>query len=580
MIRGPKTTVRALKRAVRAKVAASPVLRRDRRRLGRSWLRDTRVGWVVRFFISIYLVALLSSRMVAGRSQSLPLVFAVLAFWTLVVTVYRASQITQVFADGQALWVPFVLPVENYVAFDSQNRTLYAFSAGLFTDYALLGLMAAKLLGGGLVGWLAILPFAAAQTTVALALGWMPNRWLPPKFVTNLLLGLWLIAAIGFILLRYDDALLQQLIAGSVGTFLACTPGGMLLQSWFQVLTSNATTGWLSLVVVPIAVFLIIQLEQWRRAEFSLEKVFHYGEPEAASLAPVHTDDADDAEEELAPSKPSTEPTPALAARLAVALRQKLDAPPAWKICAGKRVAEALWRRQTPRQRVVYETMQPVPASWVNCWKFVFGALLISCLFMYVPLLDPDKVLFGRLICDGIAVLFSLPVFFERWVGFGQRRVFQSMVPLYSAFPVGAKEIVGLYLKQGLLRTLAASPILFLAIRLAAPLGGASWATVALWTVKAVYVLILLQVPWLLASISSSTNDTRRLALSSAIAIIWCAVACLAFIFMTGAFFALTAPVATLALAAGLALTSLGSLAAYVLWYNTYRFDLVTLPKT
>jgi hypothetical protein len=493
MLSADRSAVRRLRQRVRAAVKASPALRRQRRAVPTAWRRQ-RAWSVLRWVVPLGVFAAAATGFPVERLVALGVL------WTLCVTFWRAAQVAAV-GNPDALWIPYHWPVENAVVFD-YHRTGWLRSAGwLAFDWLALGAgFAVRGLGAE---WWALAPLLAwSQGAVALAVAlWAVRRAPRVPFGGGATLC-WMLLIVCSQLYENHGA-----YAVFVGPLLAAlrwlTPGGWLATA-MSAAAGGAVWGWFVLVALGLAATLAIRPGLAAlRDNFSLEAIFGYDDQD--NPLPAFATDAGPAGDE--PAEPAFVPpadpvdVAALRARTAAVLTE----PAALAVFSRGPFEQVLVRLLSQRQRVLLDYLRPSALlSWGRGWCFALAAVVAARLLLVAGFDEWWGVLTAAL---GLGLL-ALPLFGGTWRGFDGVQIFGARVGVQSFLPVGFWEIARVRLAVCGLRTLAAWPLLVLAIRYGVVAPMISWEIALDYSLRLSALVLAVQPVWVVAAFSQTTNDT------------------------------------------------------------------------
>ena len=562
--------VSRLRTAVRQTVAASPALRRDRRKppgfLRRHW-RWAALRWLV---TGIFLFS-------AALGAPVPLLLGYAVLWTLAVTCSRAAQLVNSLQSPGLLWPYYELPVSNDAVFQMQRRRWLRDSLWGGADWAAIGLGIA-LHDPSAIRWLLILPLAVAQGAGIIALAaWMVRRW--PRFPYGF--PLFLCGALLFVCIKFFESGVRFTFIEPLFRFLMIvSPAGWLAQAYVAA-ESLHPSGWLSLLSLgTVAGLLIRPALQGLRRDFSLETLFGYttgteAPPAHATLSTATLrEDLDSDEPSFNPERATALPPPDL-----TTLRQRLAghlaADPA-RVLAKGFMELHIHRCLTRRDRILVESLRLAPAwTWSRGWVIALGLLLFARLLALAGLAPVWPGLFAT----AALVLFVFPALGGNWSGFDAAPTFQYHVGMQSYLPVGFWESARVMLKVNLLRTVAGLPLLVLAVRYgytAEPIG---WIQTLDWTWRVMLLFVATLPFWVIVQFSKNSNDTAAR---------WWFTALLAGAFLLGLvamvgggvmMFGISERLPGLIMGGILVLYFAGLLAGYGLAYRRGVFDLMNFPR-
>ncbi len=583
MIQGRSEIRKQLRRAMRRAVAARPTLRAERR-WRRRWANRQTPASVLRLLVPILFPVVYGVIDDLFPGAAVDKLGAVVAIWATLVTLFRSLQIDLALSDRGALWMAYVLPVEDGMAFDAQMRKVNLSSIWLIWEFAIFGLFACVLLKTGGMALAGVLPYAVAQWAVSLGVSWIISRWVPKKIIGCAVL---LIMGAGFV--AFIATMIQ---AGAIIRYLIqfcewvapLTPAGWLMWGWREFSGQHWLPGLLPLLLAAVTAPFIRLGSRERRATFRIDPLFadeqSVGTPEAEAGNAEHDAEVEDAIAAVATAKADSAAANSrlMAGQMKAALRQKLSGPEAARMGdpGYRQLLPARWL--TARDWVLLEAMQPRRTTWRPLVKVVIylsaGWWIIDHFFS-----PTDKLMVARLIMFAMVGLLTLGRVFEEWAGFSPTIVFQSMVPFYVVLPLGYGELGRLYFKAGVARSVALFPLLVVALRVLISPADALLELVVAWAAKAAYVLALAQTVAFIAGISRTTNDTKFNHAAGFVMVSWFVVGALAFAGATVCFFVVTGLMGVVfsgALLAGLSFFTFG---LYGFFYRRGYFDLCTVPR-
>ncbi|PTX96540.1 hypothetical protein [Opitutus sp. ER46] len=574
MITGDRQVVRRLRRRVRAAVKADPALRRERRRVGRR--RLTRP-------LSIALLRWLVPFVVASAAVSSPQPAAVLPYlvlWTLALTLLRAGQCADLFHSGASLWIFSFLPARDEAVFRHQVTLLARTAVWLAVDWLALGVVLAARTGTP-AGWVAAPVFALAQYLTALAVAWGLARW-RPQLPFGTIGGLF--AGGTWLLLQFGNAFGARFTTPLLGTLSLATPGG-----WLATAQADAVAGgwWGWLLVLTLGTASAVCL--WRalhagerdfRVGALLDETESANEPSFAAEEDAAIQAADAAGR--APFSPDLFAAPGSSETPHAgddgAWRERID--DALTTAPGLALFRRGWleagvtRLLSPRQRVLVDFLQPQGARWGRIWLFAFVFALAA------PLLRAAGQTGEWLVWFPVVALIAalLPPAMGGWTGLQGVISSNGIVGIHAFLPIGFGELSGTLLRVSALGTIAALPILWIAIQFGfAPTPLSALQTFGL-VVRAAVVAFALMPVWTILSISKSTNDTSGRWFFTLAVLFVLSIAVLVAITVGVALFVAEAVWAALALSAILLGTSASLLGLYGWAWGRGKFDLIAPP--
>lgn len=466
------------RRAVRRRVKADPVLRREHRKASRLHLAANSSIGVLRFAIP---VAIGFFAWHAPASDTLP---AALTLWTLLVTLVRSQQIAHACHFPGELWLFYSWPLSDDAIFAHQRRLVLRASLWLALDWLVFGVVIALRTGDHAL--LAAAPLlAAGQWAVALSVALFLGRVFP-RFPYG-----WVTTPLGillFLFIRFGET--QTAFAPALDLVrqipLVATPGGWLLQCW-QLLAAGNAFGWLALVLLAGSAAATLALGARRiHAAFNLETIFGY-----------HT-----AAETDAFTAPADEPLASSSAPVSTErVRAVLEKTSGLAFTARGPVERSLGWFLDNRQRVLVDFMLPGGQPWHRRWLISAGLLALTFILRQT---QPGLALLPAL----LAMAFALPLTGGRWSGFNSLVLFQTQIGLHAYAPVGLREIARLILKINALHCLLALPLVIAAMGLGlAPTGAPPvWALDYGFRVTA--LLLALQPLFVIGKVSANSNDS------------------------------------------------------------------------
>lgn len=578
MIAPDRQLVRRLRQQVKARVDASPALRRARRQArGSRWRRQ--YGWAqLRSGVPVLAFFLMWSELPAE------LLFALATVWTLGITFLHAALTANALHDPAYLWIPFTLPVDNDRVFRHQRTLILRSASWLAFDWLALGCGHA-LRTGELTAWFAAPVIGVAQGAVALALTLWAVRFAPRGQAYTLAAMVTWVAL--FICARFygHGVIHENFIAPLLGFLRQALPVGWLLSA-FSDAVAGGVVGWAALVGgVAAAVFAIERAWEALRKEFSPERVFEYeATPAADTGATLWTSAPADATpssaaavapqlQELAPPAP---PPIADLAAVRAELVERLDAPAGLTLFARGWLEAGIVRVLTPRQRVLIDFLRPINRwSWGLQWLVALGMLMIAAVLQRVP----GNGAVAGLVAAGALVAFALPLFGGTWAACSGITFAHQRVGMQSFVPAGFWEIARLMLTVNALRILAALPLLLLALRHGFTPVPLPWGEALFYSLGLAGIVLATNPIWVLLAFSKTTNDGSSCWWFGLLMVLGFVMGLVAFVLVIMVFFAAFAfeyPIVALGL---FLLGTHALLAGYGLAYRRGVFDLITRPE-
>ncbi|HVU34909.1 MAG TPA: hypothetical protein VHE61_15860 [Opitutaceae bacterium] len=570
MIRPDQRLVRRWRGRIRTAVAASPRLRKERRRAKRRWTQDLTAHQFLRAFAPLlFLSGALSTP--AGGDALVPAV----AWWTLALTLIRATDTANALMSSPALWVFYHLPVENGAVFRNQIERVSRTTAWLVLDWIGFAMVAAGQHGTA-SAWLAAPFFAVGQAVMALSVAVLLARW-RPRFAYG---------AIGVVMVVLLFVLLELTKNNAIGPASAgelfnaviwVTPAGWLGLAYQRALLGEPS-GWVIglLLVAGAVVGLRAALRRMQR-DFRLETVMQYGQPDEVlpSSAGAAIDEADSADDEPVDSIAAPpRPTPAAVVSLD-GLRRSLDdaltAPPGLALFNRGWLESLVTRLLSVRQRMLVDFLQPRGPSWGRAWLITAGLIALAGL-LHAAGLDLQWIVWLPVV--GL-VFFALPVFGGDWAGLKPVASSGGQMGAYAFLPVGFFQIVGTVCYINLLRSVLAFPLLVVAARYGYTVAPMPWPQ-ALGVGGRLFVIILTVMPvWTVLAISKTTNDSSARWWFSAFVIGVIAIGLLAGISVGVVLFFVESPGALVACIGGMLAAVYGFVALYGYIWGRAVFDLI-----
>lgn len=555
--------VRQMRRRVRARVQADPVLRRERSRAPPIWRRQLSMGhlrWIVPLIA--FGVAF------AAPPQRL---FDMALLWTTCITFGRAQRWAEALHSPANLAVFYALPVTNAAVFDHQRAMMLRGSIWLAADWLGLGLGWAVHAGRAELAGFALL-LAIAQGGVAAALTvWAVGRWPHAPYPLGVL-GSWILF---FVCAQfYENGSSYRAFVAPLVNFLAmATPAGWL-SGVGRAGLEGAGWSWAVVIAAGIAAFWILRLEfAAQRAKFSLESVIVDPDAVFDSDETRETDDASDRswnDEAAAPGSAPVDPIPARNR-----WRELSDEPPGLGFFSQGWLGRWIARRLSLRQRVIADFLQARGAfNWSKMWLLALLMIAFSHLLAVVDALWWSGVLSG-----GALAFFAVPLFGGNWPGLAGAAVFHARIGMQSLVPVGFWEVARLMLRTNALRILAAFPLLVLASRHGFTADAVPWGTAFDYSVRGTIALLALQPLWVVIGISRTTNDTSSRTWFKIVAILTVVLGVFFLMAAGGVLFG-ASRFSTVALAAAALLVATHAALAFYGWsYRRGIFDLVAFGR-
>jgi hypothetical protein len=465
------------RRALRVRVKANPVLRREHRKASRLHLASGNGLGALRFAIPAGIGALAWHDFTSGT------LIGAMALWTFLVTAIRSLQVANACHFPGELWLFYSWPLSDDAIFAHQRRLILRASLWLGLDWLVFGTVTALRTSDHAL--LAATPLlSAGQWAAALSVALFCGRVFPrfPYAWVTMPLGLLL-----FLSIRFPET--HSAFGSALDLFrqipLVATPGGWLLQGW-QLIAAGNLFGWLALVLLAGSAFASLRIgARLIRTAFNPEAIFGYHSVPETDATPTP------AEAPLASSTP-IQPGTVLAA---------LSTPAGRSFTSRGPVEHSLAWFLNPRQRVLVDFMLPGGQPWHRRWTI--SAALLALAFILRETTS-GLALFPSL----LAMLFALPVTGGRWSGFDSMPIFQTRIGVHAYAPVGFFEIARLLLKINALHCLLALPLVIAAMGLGLSPTGASAGWALDYGLRVTALLFALQPILLIGKFSANSNDS------------------------------------------------------------------------
>ena len=501
MIAPDSKFVRRLRGRVRATVEASPALRRERKRTKTGWRNRPFTWGALRFLAPVILLVVMLTGAPPAR------VNAMLVLWSALIVILRAGQLAGLLHAPGSLWLFYHLPVTNDGVLRHQTALAVRSSLWLGADWLAFGI-ALAIRSPSVAAWCAAPLFACAQWAAALALAATLARWRPflpyGTFATAL-------SIVFFLTLRTLE--MPAVYSGYTGLLLHAfewgTPAGWLAQGLARAVQGDALGCCVPLGLGAGATALLRWHWSAWRAAFSLERVFDYdsndlADPASPRWIPAEASPDDhplQSDEPLPPAEPAP-PIDLIA--LTGALSHALDQPAGLALFRRGVLERAITRALTLRQRVLVDFLQPRGFGWSRGWLIALALILAARLFHSAGLSGALPVVVGL----GGVGFFALPLFGGAWIGFNAHGEFQARIGVNSYAPLGFWETARLLLAVAALRTVAAFPLMVLAVRFGVVAEAASWSEALGWAVRALVAVLAVQPIWVIGAFSKNSNDS------------------------------------------------------------------------
>lgn len=556
------TLERRLRGAARQAIRTSTTLRREAKRLRRTRSKSkSSDGGLVRLIASALLIAVMAAGTVHNVSFQYNL--AIIALWGVMSVVFQASGLVARLYNDAFISPLLLLPAPDHVIFRWQAQTFFR---------------------KNLLTWI---DGAAAFTFLAVVSGLEPDKWV---IVPLLATAQWLIilalaaASVAYPLraLRVSQLLLPALCLVFVLLVVDRKFVGPQLALWIDAtspwLTLVLPTGWpatlldrvlvkhelMALVLAgPIALILALGFQGWKH----LRRHYKLNDTLNVAIPPPEPGETESTEEIPSPPRtPLIGPTELLDRTHA---REFLQ--PARPESPGP-LERFIFDRLTARDKLLVEAMSAEHIRWSKRWRnaalFMAGGMTVSWLLQRL-----GAVWFGWV--DGFALLVAGGLTLSTGI--------RVSAALLGTMPASFGELVRLKTKLAFARSAAALPLFviyggLLAWRLGqSPIDGASLGA------KAIALFLAVAPFQMVASLSSGTNDTRKIGFRSlglVVMLVGCALAILGFgVVAISADFAGAHKWAGWACVPGAAGASWLFLAYYQRQFNRCRFDVTELAR-
>ncbi len=577
MIAPDPKLVRRLRGKVRIAVKASALLRRDNQHAVAARRAQGQARFVGRWLNVLARAGVTGGIVGATLGGFDPAAgSALLLLWTACITLLNAGKINELFSSVRALGVFYCLPAGNAEVFQHQASVLLRSSLWLGGDWLAFGLALAA--PGGKAAWLVAPAFAVAQWTVSLGLAGLLTRWRRVRqWGSVVVFGTGLVVWVLILTTRGSENFLQlwHKLEPVRQAFRQLTPAGWLATAQANVLAGNLS-GWLvALAVGGGGAALLWVGARKLRADFSLERIFGYGQHnETDPLRWIGAEEDPDApaEEPLLPVEPLR---PVDLPALREKLRDLLDAPPGLALFRRGWLESVATRALPERQRMLVDFLQPGGLRSVGGWKTALVLMAIAQAARRAGL-DPANAAMLTAFALGC---FLLPTFGGYWTGLANRVAPQGSIGFSAFFPVGLGEVARVLLTVNAVRAVAALPLLVLAMRFGFTATPLPWAEALGFALRTVVIVLALQPVWAVVAFSKCSNDSsapgwlaKLLLLALVIGILTLPVFGVAMFFVQSGGKALVCAAALLGFSHGL-------LALYGWAWGRNFFDLVARPS-
>ncbi len=561
------TFEKALRRRVKAAVAASPALQREARTVRRA-RRESSLALVFRVAISFGVGAL--AWFVGSKTQHGATALGVVTLWMFFLLFTHAQRLLGTLYGEGDLSALSLLPVTNATIFRWQLQK-FVRRSGLSLLDLLCSLSAiAWWQGFPAHQWLAVLPVAALAWLTLLALAMLLASYFP-SFPYAIVSGVGPIIGLALFFAReYVGPPLLAMLDRAAPHLNVVLPVGWPI-SLFQLLLPE--TSWLiATLLLPTAAII------WtiRHSMSRLQNTYEFHEVvvgEAPDMVP------EEAAAEAARAETSSTDQPfhigVTAIEDIIRARHFMAAPP-WR--ERGRCEEWLWRWLTVREKALAEFVFPDGFIITHAWKRIAKTFVIT---MFLALVAAYVFPMARNWMLGIGLFITGFQALGRMLDAG--RAFQAIlcsgvnIPMYAVYPIGYRELGRLLMKYAIVQAPALLAFTVVASILTAAVIQQPLALGAIIGCKLAILVVGARAFALALSFSSNTNDTSGFRFH--------VFALIGLIVFGGILFLLLA-------GASLATQSIGwifCLAAvaesyvffriYGWFYNRTRFDLMAFPR-
>jgi hypothetical protein len=309
-------------------------------------------------------------------------------------------------------------------------------------------------------------------------------------------------------------------------------------------------------------------------------RIFGYESDDAQDAAATRWIPADASPDDLAgpndePLPPAEPSAPVDLAALTRTLQQTLEEPAGLALFRGGRLESVITRALTLRQRLLVDFLQPQGFGWTRGWLLALALIVAAHGLRAIGLAGALPII----IALGGVGGFALPLFGGNWLGFSSSNLFQARIGLNSFAPIGFWEIARLLVSCAALRSIAALPLIALAIRAGFASPSPSWVQTADWSLRALILVLAVQPIWIIAGFSKNSNDSSARGWFTLLLVLTLLAGLIVTVPAAVVFFAADKPINALLAGALLLGFTYGGLLFYGVAYNRGIFDLVAAPR-
>jgi hypothetical protein len=542
-----KSFERKLRPRIRRAIRASPTLKKEYKQIRNTFHRHRHFrGWMARL-----LVLAVVGGLIAFRPGSAPLVFAFLLLWSLGSICWRAVRLHLLLYASPDLNTFRYLPVSDDDIFRALWRAFIFNSAWSALDFAVAYGALAFQLGNGWQSLLTGAAFGALQCIFVLASAVLLASFGSQRWLT-LLAMMFYGGAIGLVIL---GGRVPQLVTALISLAYWIPPSGWI----YHAIGIGASGGWLldffpSILTAFVLVALPLAYRR-KRAGYSLsEGIFDkaYRSTAIGEAAALKLKDYGDlfVQDESA----------AAASVRSQLLHDRLD----WAHSGF--VERLIGCSLTDREKTVAEFLTGSNPKWTKS--------LLS-LIVFLAFLSLGAAVVARVIRAPTDIFIFIIVFLvvasaKPWPAFRPTAPIGHSPPHYALYPIGFGELMRTLLKISFLRYFFCAPFVFLFIIIAGLSLRTEYNFSWVLGLKLVFLGAAAQPIIAVATFSTASSDTHRIAFLFVAGVFATSLVCLGVIFL-----AFLTPLNSLISGSAILLLSLACPWLYGLWFNRSKFDLI-----
>jgi hypothetical protein len=511
---------KSLRRAVRARIRASPALKREYRRAGRRRLASTHVTWGAQVLFTPMLFAFVGT--LAGTLPGPDVALALISLLAFLMVLTREAALLKYLYRAPDIHALSLLPLTPNQIFRWELQNF--FRESLFTLLIILGGVLGFVFSSGFSLWqvLALVPIAFLTWFTVLALAFFAAVHLRrrPFLAIRAYLGLggFLFFVTVFITSKiFGPGVVLPIVGRFAPWLLILLPTGWPV-SLARLLFPGA--GWADVLLLFPTLIILWTLRDSLRILLSKYHFHEVPRPVPPDILPAAALAAMTAT--AVPPNPAAPDAPAAPAPVrlgATAITEIIEsraflAPPQWQERGW--FQKMLWRWLTPRERTLSQVIFPDGLRLTARWRKAFWILAVAALSGFAAGYVAIEARYW-IYAVGIflALCYALALTLASGRAFQYHATSGVLVPAYSYFPAGLREVSRLLVKYSAVQlpallALGAACGLLLGCLPDVPLAS-GLVEGAQFGLRAAVVMFALRFPVLVFYFSMGSNDTQRL---------------------------------------------------------------------